>query len=114
MCSAHYGTLGLRPDMAGDKISNGAADNATGCGILLELARVFGAAREHPGRSVIFAAVTAEEQGLVGAEYLGKHPPGPAGKNGLGLNYDEVKPAGGAGEGEGTGADGAACLSRGQ
>ena len=42
--TAHYDHLGIRPDMPGDNIYNGADDNATGCGILLELARAFGAA----------------------------------------------------------------------
>ena len=105
MYTAHYDHLGIRPDTPGDNIYNGAADNATGCGILLELARVFGAAREHPGRSVIFAAVTAEEQGLLGSEYLGKHPPVPAGKIALDLNYDDVKPLGAAEEVEVSGAE---------
>src|SRR5258708_30037617 len=97
MYTAHYDHLGIRPDTPGDNIYNGAADNATGCGILLELARAFGAAREHPGRSVIFAAVTAEEQGLLGSGYLCKHPPLPAGKIARELNYDNLKPPG-AGE----------------
>src|SRR4029077_14405653 len=87
MYTAHYDHLGIRPDMPGDNIYNGAADNATGCGILLELARAFSVAKDRPGRSMIFAAVTAEEQGLLGSEYLGKHPPVPAGKIALDLNY---------------------------
>ena len=67
-----------RPDMPGDNIYNGAADNATGCGMLIELARVWSQARSQPPpHSIIFAAVTAEEQGLLGSEYLGKHPPDP-------------------------------------
>ena len=92
--SAHYDHLGIRPDMPGDNIYNGARDNATGCGIVLELARVFAQSQARPRRSVLFAAVTAEEQGLLGSEYLGKHPPVPAGKITLDLNYDDVKPLG--------------------
>jgi Zn-dependent M28 family amino/carboxypeptidase len=92
--TAHYDHFGIRPDMPGDNIFNGADDNATGCGILLELARAFGAASQKPRRSILFAAVTAEEQGLLGSEYLGKHPPVPAGKITLDLNYDDVKPLG--------------------
>ncbi len=103
--TAHYDHFGIRPDMAGDNIFNGAADNATGCGILLELARAFSVARERPARSVIFAGVTAEEQGLLGSEYLGKHPPVPAGKIALDLNYDDVKPLGAPEEVEVTGAE---------
>jgi Zn-dependent M28 family amino/carboxypeptidase len=103
--TAHYDHLGIRPDMQGDNIYNGAADNATGCGILLELARAFSVARDRPARSVIFAAVTAEEQGLLGSEYLGKHPPIPAGKIALDLNYDDVQPIGAPEEVEVSGAE---------
>jgi Zn-dependent M28 family amino/carboxypeptidase len=94
MYTAHYDHLGIRPDVAGDNIFNGADDNATGCAILLELARAYSSASVKPRRSIIFAAVTAEEQGLLGSEYLGKHPPMPAGKISLDLNYDDVKPLG--------------------
>jgi len=92
--SAHYDHLGIRPDMPGDNIYNGARDNATGCGILLELARVFAQAPARPRRSVLFASVTAEKQGLLGSEYLGKHPPVPANKISLDLNFDDVPPLG--------------------
>jgi Zn-dependent M28 family amino/carboxypeptidase len=92
--TAHYDHLGIRPDMPGDNIYNGANDNATGCGILLELARTYALAAQRPKRSILFASVTAEEQGLLGSEYLGKHPPVPAGKIALDLNYDDVPPLG--------------------
>jgi Zn-dependent M28 family amino/carboxypeptidase len=92
--TAHYDHLGIRPDMPGDNIYNGANDNATGCGILLELARTYAEAGQRPRRSILFASVTAEEQGLLGSEYLGKHPPVPAGKISLDLNYDDVPPLG--------------------
>ena len=94
MYTAHYDHLGIRPDMPGDNIYNGANDNATGCGILLELARTYSLAAQASRRSVIFASVTAEEQGLLGSEYLGKHPPVPAGRIALDLNYDDVPPLG--------------------
>jgi Zn-dependent M28 family amino/carboxypeptidase len=94
MYTAHYDHLGIRPDMPGDNIYNGANDNATGCGILLEIARAYSEAASKPRRSVLFASVTAEEQGLLGSEYLGKHPPVPASKIGLDLNYDDVPPLG--------------------
>jgi Zn-dependent M28 family amino/carboxypeptidase len=105
MYTAHYDHFGIRPDMPGDNIFNGADDNATGCGILLELARAYGAAAQRPRRSIIFAAVTAEEQGLLGSEYLGKHPPMAAAKIALDLNYDDVKPLGAPEEVEVSGAD---------
>ena len=105
MYTAHYDHLGIRPDMPGDNIYNGANDNATGCGILLELARVFATAKQRPARSIIFASVTAEEQGLLGSEYMGKHPPIPAGKIAVDLNYDDVKPLGAPEEVEVSGAE---------
>ncbi|HET7893935.1 MAG TPA: M28 family peptidase [Candidatus Sulfotelmatobacter sp.] len=103
--TAHYDHFGIRPDMPGDNIFNGANDNATGCGILIELARAFGTAAQHPRRSILFAAVTAEEQGLLGSEYLGKHPPIAAGKITLDLNYDNVMPLGAPEEVEVAGAE---------
>jgi len=105
MYTAHYDHLGIRPDMPGDNIYNGADDNATGCGILLELARAFSQAGQKPRRSILFASVTAEEQGLLGSEYLGKHPPIPAGKIALDLNYDDIPPLGSPQEVEVAGAE---------
>ncbi len=92
--TAHYDHFGIRSDLAGDNIFNGAMDNATGCGIVLEIARVYAQAAQKPHRSIFFSSVTAEEQGLLGSEYLGKHPPIPAGKISLDLNYDDVMPLG--------------------
>jgi Zn-dependent M28 family amino/carboxypeptidase len=105
MYTAHYDHLGIRPDMPGDNIYNGASDNATGCGILLELAHAFSQARSRPRRSILFASVTAEEQGLLGSEYMGKHPPLPAGKITLDLNFDDVPPLGEPEEVEVSGAE---------
>jgi Zn-dependent M28 family amino/carboxypeptidase len=105
MYTAHYDHLGIRPDLPGDNIYNGARDNATGCGILLELARVFAQAAVPPKRSVLFASVTGEEQGLLGSEYLGKHPPVAAGKISLDLNFDDVPPLGSPQEVEVSGAE---------
>ena len=94
MYTAHYDHLGIRPDMSGDNIYNGANDNATGCAIILEIARVYSLVAQKPRRSILIAAVTAEEQGLLGSEYLGKHPPIAAGKIALDLNFDDVPPLG--------------------
>ena len=105
MYTAHYDHLGIRPDMPGDNIYNGAMDNATGCGILMETARAYAGAAQKPHRSIYFASVTGEEQGLLGSEYLGKHPPIPAGKISLGLNYDNVMPLGAAEEVQVSGAE---------
>ncbi len=94
MYTAHHDHLGFVPGMAGDNIYNGAADNATGVGMLLELARAWAASGIKPPHSVIFAAVAAEEQGLLGSEYLGQHPPIPASQIALDINYDMILPVG--------------------
>jgi Zn-dependent M28 family amino/carboxypeptidase len=104
--TAHYDHLGIDPSMKGDNIYNGAVDNGTGCGILLELARVWSAERtSSPARSILFASVTGEEQGLLGSEYLGKHSPVPPAKISLDLNYDALTPIAGPEEVEVTGAE---------
>jgi Zn-dependent M28 family amino/carboxypeptidase len=92
--TAHYDHLGIHADEPGDNIYNGAADNATGCGILLEIARVLAATDQKPKRTIIFASVTAEEQGLLGSKYLGQHPPIPAQNISLNLNFDDIQPLG--------------------
>jgi Zn-dependent M28 family amino/carboxypeptidase len=92
--TAHYDHLGIDPDAKGDGIYNGAADNGTGCGILLELARAYAHSTQRPPHSVYFSAVTAEEQGLLGSQYLGEHPPVPARDVTLDLNFDMLLPIG--------------------
>ncbi|MGA2849593.1 MAG: M28 family peptidase [Terracidiphilus sp.] len=92
--TAHYDHLGIDPDAKGDNIYNGAADNGTGCGILLEMARAFAQSATRPPHAVYFASVTAEEQGLLGSQFLGMHPPVPAGGISLDLNYDMLLPIG--------------------
>jgi Zn-dependent M28 family amino/carboxypeptidase len=88
--SAHHDHLGIGPpDKSGDTIYNGALDNASGCAILLEMARVW-ARMPAPKRSVYFAAVAAEEQGLIGSAFLAQNPPVPSGHIALGINYDMV------------------------
>ncbi len=72
--SAHWDHFGIRPgDSAGDRILNGAVDNATGVAALLELGRLFGSA-PRTARSIVFLATTAEERGLLGAEYYADNP----------------------------------------
>nr|MBF6591803.1 DegV family EDD domain-containing protein [Ktedonobacterales bacterium] len=63
--TAHYDHLGIAPEDTGDRIYNGAVDNATGCGILLELAKAWGSMKQKQPQPVLFAAVTAEEKGLL-------------------------------------------------
>ena len=93
--TAHYDHFGIdKSKPAGANIYHGAADNATGCGILLELGRVWAATKPAPPRTILFAAVTAEEQGLLGSEYLGKHTALLPAQPILDLNYDDLPPIG--------------------
>ena len=92
--SAHYDHLGFVPNMPGDNIYNGAADNGTGSGILLELAYAWSHSGIKPPHSIIFASVTAEEQGLLGSEFFGQNPPIPAAQIALDLNFDMIAPIG--------------------
>jgi TonB family protein len=96
--TAHYDHLGINPAMKGDNIYNGAVDNATGCGMVMEIARVAAAnaasGAHVPQRSILFSLVTAEEQGLLGSEFFGKHPPIPTGKISVDLNFDALPPIG--------------------
>ncbi len=72
--SAHWDHLGVgQPDAKGDRIYNGAADNASGIAALLELGRAYAHA-PRTARSVVFLAVTAEEKGLLGSEYYASDP----------------------------------------
>jgi Zn-dependent M28 family amino/carboxypeptidase len=102
--TAHYDHFGIDASLKGDQIYNGAVDNATGSAILIELARLW-AKSAAPKRSILFAAVTAEEQGLLGSEYFGKHPTVPASKISLDLNFDALAPLGEPEEVEVSGAE---------
>ena len=88
MYVAHWDHLGVDPSLDGDGIFNGAADNATGTAGLIELARAFMHAPEPPRRSVLFLAVTAEEQGLLGSRHYGENPLYPAAQTVAALNMD--------------------------
>ena len=73
--SAHLDHIGITDPVQGDSINNGAYDNAVGIASLIELARAFASLKERPRRSILFAAVTAEEKGLQGSDYLAHYPP---------------------------------------
>lgn len=92
--TAHWDHLGVGRAVLGDAIYNGAADNATGCALLLELARVWSAQSPKPKRSAIFLAVTAEEKGLLGSKYYTQNPLVPLDKTALNLNFDMILPLG--------------------
>ena len=91
---AHWDHLGVgAPDARGDSIYNGAVDNATGMAALLELGRVF-AAGQRPERSIVLAAWTAEEKGLLGSEYYAANPVYPLETTVAGFNIDALSPTG--------------------
>lgn len=89
--TAHWDHLGIgKPDAKGDSIYNGAVDNASGTAALISMAKAFYETKEKPGRSVVFLAVTAEEQGLLGSEYYATHPIYPLNKTIADLNMDAL------------------------
>jgi Zn-dependent M28 family amino/carboxypeptidase len=92
--SAHWDHLGVGIPVNGDRIYNGAVDNATGCGVVLEIARAWAQRAQKPKRSALFLFVTAEESGLLGSQYYGRHPEIPAGQTAANINYDALYPFG--------------------
>ncbi|MCL6544457.1 MAG: M28 family peptidase [Bryobacteraceae bacterium] len=92
--SAHWDHLGIGPAVNGDNIYNGAVDNATGCGMLIEIARMWASLEPKPRRSALFLAVTAEEGGLRGSDYYAQHPLLPPGKTAVAINFDGYLPFG--------------------
>ncbi len=87
--SAHHDHLGIGPpNEEGDTIYNGAFDNASGVALVMGIARAFKALPESPRRSVLFALVGAEEQGLLGSLWYARNPTFPAGKIAANINYD--------------------------
>ena len=91
MYSAHWDHLGVgAPAVDGDKIYNGALDNATGVATVLEIARAFTQVQPPPKRSILFLMVTAEEQGLLGSQYYSINPLYPLNKTVANINIDGV------------------------
>lgn len=88
--TAHWDHLGIGKPVAGDSIYNGALDNASGCAGLLAIANGFRQAKEKPQRSIVFLAVTGEEQGLLGSGYYAAHPLYPLASTVADLNMDEL------------------------
>ena len=88
--TAHWDHLGRDPRLKGDQIFNGAADNAAGCAVLLELARAFISLPpdQRPKRSILFLSVTAEEKGLLGSRYYAHDPLYPLNKTLANINMD--------------------------
>lgn len=88
--SAHYDHVGVNPRLEGDKIFNGANDDASGVATVLELARAFTSQPERPKRTLVFALWFGEELGLVGARYYAKHPVFPLDKTVANLNFEHM------------------------
>ena len=88
LITSHYDHLGVAPSGQGDRIYNGALDNASGTAGLLALAQALKGSR--PGRSILFAAVTAEEQGLLGSQYYARHPTTPLANIVANINVDSI------------------------
>jgi len=87
--TAHHDHLGIgTPNEDGDAIYNGAMDNASGVAQVMAIARALKALPEAPRRSVLFALVGAEEQGLLGSKYYAAQPTFAPGKIAANLNYD--------------------------
>jgi Zn-dependent M28 family amino/carboxypeptidase len=87
--TAHHDHLGIGAPRGGDSIYNGAVDNASGVAALLSIARA-AAAGPRPKRSLLFIAVTAEEQGLLGSEWYCAHPTFAPGRIAADLNMDSM------------------------
>jgi Zn-dependent M28 family amino/carboxypeptidase len=88
--TAHWDHLGRDETLAGDKIFNGAADNASGVAAVLEVAKAFSRLKARPKRSILFLALTAEEQGLLGAKYYAEHPLYPLTETVADINMDVI------------------------
>ena len=88
--TAHWDHLGVGPAVNGDRIYNGAKDNAVGTAGLLEIARAFTKLPAPPKRSILFLAVTAEEQGLLGSQYYSVKPIYPLAKTAAIINMDAL------------------------
>ena len=86
--TAHWDHLGIGPEQNGDRIYNGAKDNAIGVAGLLELARAYTKVMPTPKRSILFLSVTAEEQGLLGSQYYSVTPIYPLRKTLADINMD--------------------------
>ena len=88
--TAHADHLGIGDPVNGDNIYNGAADNASGTAALLEIARAFASMPTAPRRSLLFLAVTGEEEGLLGSDYYAHYPTLPMSSIVANVNMDEI------------------------
>jgi Zn-dependent M28 family amino/carboxypeptidase len=92
--TAHWDHVGIGEPVKGDKIYNGAIDNASGVAMVLEIAREMTRLKTRPRRSILFLLVTAEEDGLLGSRYYADFPICPLAKTVANINIDGVNPWG--------------------
>jgi hypothetical protein len=90
LVTAHYDHIGMKANVEGDKIFNGANDDASGTVSVIELAKAFVGMKERPKRSIVFMTFFGEEKGLVGSRYYGKNPIFPIEKTVAGINIEQV------------------------
>jgi Zn-dependent M28 family amino/carboxypeptidase len=88
--TAHWDHFGIGESIDGDSIYNGAVDNATGTAAIMEIGRQFASLDTKPERTIVLLAVTAEEQGLLGAQYYAENPIYPVDKTGANINIDAI------------------------
>jgi Zn-dependent M28 family amino/carboxypeptidase len=88
--TAHWDHFGVNPSLSGDSIFNGAVDNATGTAALIEIAKAFNELPGKTDRSILFLAVTCEEQGLLGSRYYAEHPLFPLNRTVAEINMDAL------------------------
>ncbi len=86
--SSHWDHIGRDENLEGDQIYNGAVDNASGIAVMMEIARAFTEMAARPYRSLVFLAVTAEEQGLLGSKYYAENPLFPLDRTVANINID--------------------------
>ena len=88
--TAHWDHLGIGENQNGDRIYHGAVDNASGVASMMEIARAAAKLQSRPRRSLVFLAVTGEEQGLLGSDYYSENPIFPPDKTLANINIDEA------------------------
>ena len=90
LLTAHYDHVGMNPNAEGDKISNGANDDASGVATVLQLAEAFSRAAVHPRRTLVFMTNFGEEKGLFGSRYYAAHPVFPLAQTVANLNFEHM------------------------
>ncbi|MDG2392693.1 MAG: M28 family metallopeptidase [Thalassotalea sp.] len=90
LLTGHWDHMGTDDSLEGDKVYNGAHDNATGIAGIIEISSAFASLDKKPQRSITVIATTAEEQGLLGSKYYAEHPSYPLDKTVAVLNLDSL------------------------